>query len=1461
MRCWLIILLSLSLSKLYAQSAPDALLKLLNDTHRDDCRTLANSIQSGWNVFSASQQNGILQIVASFQQARIPTYPAIFQFASALQSFQLTHENQLDSWLQVFQQWMATQPSAKNIEAWCEFSSAFIKDAILKRGEGKTWQLDSCTYAYSLEANGPLLKVASCNLLAYNSTDTIYIRNTKGNYNALQNTWNGLGGKVNWNEIGNDSLNVECIVNSYQINTTHSEYTADSAKLFFKTFQQNGMTGQLADKILTVKNSETALFPKFSSYDKHIHFNIASYTSLTAGILLEGQHLRAYGTADAPAQLDIQRFDQLKGVSARATIFDVKLGKEVASADAFVKIIINNDSLWHPDIQMQYKTDTRELLLLRGKGGAAKAPFYDHDHGHEITADLLFWKMDEPDVIIRNLTPNDKIPVYFQSTNFYDAQAMNKYHDPLDFNFLQKLADISAKSQTTLFDADDLAKKISPTYSANIISTTLYQLSEDGFISYDDQQQLVKVLPKTFFYINASDGRADYDIIQMESFTDSVNADLNMKSDNMNLIGVKSIALSDSDFVVLFPKDGNVVLHHGRDIECSGHVFAGWLDLGGSGFTFKYDPFLLDLASVDSLLINLPTGRYDENHHRIVGPIKSTISNVTGTIQIDARTNRSGKVKLAKYPILTTTEPSMVYYNNQYVAHGAYGKDHFYAKLDPFTMDSLNGFRVEKLFWNGTLVTGGMLPDLKERFSIQPDLTIGFGDKKVNVALAGAKGSFNGSLQLNKGGLQGSGTAKIFSSSIRSKNFLWFPDSMKTKADSFRMDPLETKNGGYPWIRSQGNSVAWYPKKDSLLVKIDSVPFSVYNKSTLLKGNLLVQSTGVYSSGTVDWPVASLSSAKIRLNKSEITADSSSFFIKSGAMSKPALRLLNSSADINFEKNEATFQSKKELFPAYFPYIEFKTETNKLNWDMKKNVVNVEANAGSKMHFTSLKPDQDSLQFDGKTAYYDIAKQRLIAKGVSYIPVADAHLIPDSGKVSIDASAKIEFFKAKMIADTVHSTHHFDSLHVTLCGKDCLLGNGRYVYSMNGVNQHIRLDDIRIERDSTDKALHVFAKGKVDSSQKFYLEPKLLYKGKIAVNSAKSYLMADGFAKDDLKDPNVVTGWYSIHASASADSNLIPVHAATRESHRPVTAGIVLPADSSGIYTSLFGQHKSFHDKDLFLAEGITYYNSKTKDFIVGDRPKLLDSAAKGNVLTVNDGNGAIRAEGAVSLGIDYGFVKMFTSGNITKKSSKDDYLFDLMIALQFPFDKDIALKMSKDINEGDYDNKEADYSTDFFNKAIAELIDDKNKKYFDETFNSKQIFATSKALPYTMMLSDVQLKYDKTTKSYYNVKPFTVCFIGENSVAKIVSGYIELGFKRSGDYMNLYIPCGSSDEWFYIYYAGGEMQMIAGDDDFNNALVKVSTEKRNITDQQGNTFIMDSGTENKKNTFINRMKLRGVKK
>src|SRR5262249_8235123 len=156
--------------------------------------------------------------------------------------------------------------------------------------------------------------------------------------------------------------------------------------------------------------------------------------------------------------------------------------------------------------------------------------------------------------------------------------------------------------------------------------------------------------------------------------------------------------------------------------------------------------------------------------------------------------------------------------------------------------------------------------------------------------------------------------------------------------------------------------------------------------------------------------------------------------------------LLGADAKIDFAKNEATFQSKNELFPAYFPYVQFKTESNKLEWDMKKNIVNVQANAGAKMHFTSLKADQDSLQFDGTSAYYDITKQRLIAKGVAFIPIADAHLIPDSNRVPVDASAKIEFLKAKLVADTVHEIHHFDSLHVVLCAKECLKGSGRYIY-------------------------------------------------------------------------------------------------------------------------------------------------------------------------------------------------------------------------------------------------------------------------------------------------------------------------------------------------------------------------------------------------------------------------------
>ena len=190
-----------------------------------------------------------------------------------------------------------------------------------------------------------------------------------------------------------------------------------------------------------------------------------------------------------------------------------------------------------------------------------------------------------------------------------------------------------------------------------------------------------------------------------------------------------------------------------------------------------------------------------------------------------------------------------------------------------------------------------------------------------------------------------------------------------------------------------------------------------------------------------------------------------------------------------------------------------------------------------------------------------------------------------------------------------------------------------------------------------------------------------------------------------------------------------------------------------------------------------------------------------------------------------------------------------------FDLDKELMAMMSKSISQGNYDEPDADYAADIFQKALPELIDPKKEKAFNDGFNATGNIVKSDALPYTLFLSDVELQWDKTSKAFYNSKPFSIAFVDDKSIARTVPGYIELGFKRSGDYINLYIPAGDEDFWYYFYYAAGNMQIVAGEQAFNEALVNINPDKRRSESKDGKSYQYNPGSENKKNTFVNRMK------
>lgn len=1445
---------------------PAAFLKeasqLLTNTKREDCQQTAKDLENAWPKFSGAEQSDIIELANNMRGRKMLVTPYFQKFFEAVASIKQYSQNDdlFDSWNEVTTAVIngQRQGNYKKYEQFLDFSYALFSKHALYTSDGRDWKFEGDVIELVMEDNNPVLNIQDCSIVGITDKDSLRITGTSGSYYPLDNKWIGKKGRADWSRVGFGTDEVYVTFKNYTIDCRQSDYTADSARLFYDAYDKKNIVGKFSDRLLSFINPETTTYPRFESYRKDLLFdNITPHVKLYGGITLQGAKLNANGNEDNKAVIKIFRYDKLLGVVAKSVNFEINKDNEINASQADVKLLLGKDSMLHGGVTLRYNSEKRELYLFRGKNGIQNSPFYDYYHKLEISPDVIFWDMNEPTLYLRNISQSGQSEVVLESFDYYAAGKMEKYQNIADYNIIEKLRSIVESSGTKEFTTEDLARKLGPKYTAQTIKGILYKLVEDGFVDYDDQKELVRVNYKVFLYTDAKKNKVDYDNISIDSKTDSVNAEIDMRSMNMDLRGVRNLALSDSNFVVVFPRGQQVSVKENRDMDFSGSMFAGRLDLAGDGFSFDYGNFTIDLSTVDSVLINIPTGKKDETGKPTVGPIKSIIEKVTGNLQIDNKNNRSGRTRNKQYPILTTTQPSYVYYDQPRTLGGVYKRDQFYFQLEPFVFDSLNRFKPQSVGFNGKLVSAGILPELKDRISIQQDLSLGFTTKKTDIALYGGKGTFTDQLTLNNSGLRGKGTIRFLPSITSSKDIVFYPDSLNARADSFIMKATVLNGQEFPNVTGRKNRIHWMPYNDSMVVKMDTVPFSIFDYKTTLSGALVLQSKGLSGSGNVDWSDATLSSNDIAFGKNRMQADSADFSIKSLDPKKFALKTSDVSASIDFDKRLGDFKSNTDDISTLFPYNQYRTSINQFKWEMDKKRMTFVAPPGSTAEFTSVKDDQDSLSFTGGAATYDMEKYILNITKIPFIEVADARVYPDSGKAVIEAEARMRTLKkAKLVMDTVDEYHHFDSVTANIYGRNSLKATGNYSYvNKSGKGQTIAMDDIGVFTDSTRKNFHVYAKGNIDSSQHFTLLPKVFYKGRVNIASDKEPVEFKGFAKLDISNPKVKAEWFSIDNYMNKDSGYIKYEDPESESHKPMTAGMVFDADSSDLYTSFFNAKKSSRDKNLFVANGIVFYDEKTKEFVAGDPNKILNEADRGNVLRYNDATGKVKAEGKMNLGLNYGMVDIASAGEITTDVNKNNPVFNVALGIRFDLDKDLLAMITKTIYQGTYDEPDADYSSETFQKALPELVDPKNERAFNEAFNSTGNIIRSDALPYTIFLSNVALKWDKTSKAFYNTDPFSIAFIDNKSIARVVPGYIELGFKRSGDYMNLYIPAGDEDFWYYFYYAAGNMQIVAGEQEFNSALVDINPDKRRTESKDGQSYQYNPGSENKKNTFVNRMK------
>ena len=127
--------------------------------------------------------------------------------------------------------------------------------------------------------------------------------------------------------------------------------------------------------------------------------------------------------------------------------------------------------------------------------------------------------------------------------------------------------------------------------------------------------------------------------------------------------------------------------------------------------------------------------------------------------------------------------------------------------------------------------------------------------------------------------------------------------------------------------------------------------------------------------------------------------------------------------------------------------------------------------------------------------------------------------------------------------------------------------------------------------------------------------------------------------------------------------------------------------------------------------------------------------------------------------------------------------------------------------------------------------------------------------LDHTLVLTGLQMSWNKDLRSFISKGPVGIGNIGKQPVNKQVKGYLEIGKRRSGDIINLYIE-PEDKQWYYFAYANGTMQVVSSNQAFNEKLAGLKEAQRLIKADNGQPsyqFIL--GTSDKKNTFLRKMR------
>src|SRR5690554_6877793 len=1211
------------------QAFYDELYKILNDIDKRDTKKLMDDrFGPFWlnsDIYDAEQTEKIYAVADAMLKKRLRPYPFYEIYLTCLMSFPGSPQEGagFDTWTETL---LTIQKGAKkDMEEFLIMSLNLFTDNTFYESPSTLWKTDNAGWQFKFDGQDPSILIPNANLICRAKGDSSVIYATSGEYFPKNTRFKGKDGKITWDRAGLDPNETYAVIqNPYEINIRTSSFIIDTVQ-FFNSFFSYPLLGIVEDKILANVTPEKASFPQFSSYEKRLSIdNIVDKVDYNGGFRMEGANLQGYGSKDEPATLTFKR-DNLPQLIAYSQFYAINPDR-ISSQDARVVIMLNNDSIVHPSLQLRFRRQKRELDLIRTNEGLSKSPYYDSYHKVDMYFESFKWNIDDPVIRMGNLPGSTETRAAFESSNYFRMLRYTSIQGMDRINPLYGISRYAKQINSDYLDAENLA--FSMGYRLEDYIPRLIDLTNKGYINYDIASGGVEVRQKLYDYIQAAAGNIDYDVIVFNSdVRGGNNAELNLINLDLVLKGVNQILLSDSQNVAIFPKNGEVNLRRNRNFNFGGVVRSGRFEFYGQEYAFDYDKFQIDLIAVDSCQLYVED--FSPNS-KALRRVKNVIEGIQGTLQIDNPFNKSGlQDAFSEYPILTSEKDSYVYYDNHNIQGGVYERDKVYFELEPFVLDSLDSFVTEEVAFVGRFMSGGIFPDLDEQLRIQKDYSLGFvrATPEEGLPLYSGKAVFKNDIVLNYNGLQGDGDLEYLTSISTSDRFTFFPDSTRGVTTAF-VNHQKSGPPAVPEANATAVDLAYYPTDDKLVAGVIKTPINLFEGQAMAKlGYLDLQPDGLIGSGIVEFSGAELESSLIDFQLNTFSSDTAQFRLLAMTEANMAFKTDNVNAFIDFNDRVGEFKSNGDETKVEFPVNEYICFMDEFKWYMDDNDIELQTSREmasdfvidteldmNRSNFFSVRPDQDSLHFMSPKAVYDLDSYTLHANEIPWIRVADAKITPDSGKVIIRRRARMDPLKnASIEANYVTQYHTINKASVNIISRFDYVGSGEYAYVDENKQQNI----IQISSIGVDSSLQTVGAGKITASDNFYLSPHFEYQGDVRLIANDKYLTFSGSTRIIHDCERLERNWMNFTSSIDPQDVKIPVDTVLIDNRgNQVDVGVKLARTPYEIYGTFLSASREDADQSVLTSRGVLRFNKTVQQYEVASEDKLKQNTLPGNFMS-----------------------------------------------------------------------------------------------------------------------------------------------------------------------------------------------------------------------------------------------------